>query len=414
MPFAYPMDRFRLLVTISVVSSVLCIGCSQRPAEKPSAPAPRPLPSPSVAKPSVPPTFSMGNPKAKAHLEAFYPLDKNHAWVMDWLHQAGDEYGDQLFVRAYDITTAPGIEEWHKRGLKCGGLLINDKSCFDVGKKQVHFLRNPGHDSWTKEQFFAVLHHEVEQANMNFTFQGPSKGTGKTAPLFMFSGAGLREPIEAVRDAFEKQTGVAVRVCYAGSACLLAQIEITHRGDLYFPGETYYVDQARKRGFIETSQVLCYMIPVIMVAKGNPKGIHRLADLSKPGLRIGIGEPRSCAVGKTSEQLLRKHKLYQQVGANIVMHTATAPELGNAMKLSSIDAAINWDAVAAWYEDACDVVTIPPRDNLIVQCPLAVLKFSKAKSVAEQFLQFAAGPQGQELFKEKRYTIDLKHPVFPG
>jgi len=392
-------------------------GCSKPPPKEQASPEPRP----------VPPVFSMGQPNAKVRIDAFYPLDKEHAWVLDWLHEAGRNYGEKVNIRAYDIGTEPGRREWHRRGMLCGGLLVNDKSCFTVGGRKITLLRDPNTAGWTREHFVTVLASEVHRAygqtkelldtkSPVTSAQGPApnrqaKAGGKS--LFMFCGAGLRKPIEALRKAFEAEYGIPVRVCYAGSACLLAQIEITRRGDLYLPGEKFYIHQATERGYVAASKTVCHFIPVIMVRNGNPKGIHSLADLAQPGIRVGLGEAKSCAVGKTTAELLRKHKLEKSVGKNVVVYMGTAPELGNALKLGSIDAAINWDAVAAWYEDACDVVTLPRKRNVIVECPLGVLTFSKANRMSMEFLNFAAGEKGRQLFRKENYTVDLSRPIYP-
>ncbi len=234
--------------------------------------------------------------------------------------------------------------------------------------------------------------------------------------LLMLCGAGLRPPMEALRKEFEKHTRIPLRVVYGGSACLLAQAEITRKSrpcDLYAPGERFYVEQAKGRGLIAQAGNLCYMIPVIMVRRGNPKWIRTLRDLTRPGIRLGVGEAKTCAIGKTTQDLLRKNHLEQAVAPNIRMHTALAPEMGNAIRLGALDAAINWDAVASWYEDGADVVPIPPTQNCIVQVPLGMLSCARNQQLARAFYNFATSPAGRAIFRQQRYTTDLRQPIYP-
>ncbi len=238
----------------------------------------------------------------------------------------------------------------------------------------------------------------------------------KAGGLLMLCGAGLRPPMEALRKEFEKRYKVPVRVVYGGSACLLAQASITSKTkacDLYAPGECYYIEQAAKRGLVEDSANMCYMIPVIMVRDGNPKGIRTPEDLCRSGVRVGLGEAKTCAIGKTTQGIVRKMGLERALAPNVRMHTALAPELGNAIKLGSIDAAINWDAVASWYEDGADVVPMPPARNCVVEVPLGLLTCSKNKKLARLFYDFATGPQGRAIFHQQRYTVDKKQPIYP-
>ena len=56
--------------------------------------------------------------------------------------------------------------------------------------------------------------------------------------LLVYSGAGMRKPMDKIGIAFEKKYGVAVTYNYAGSNTLLSQIELTKKGDVYMPGAT--------------------------------------------------------------------------------------------------------------------------------------------------------------------------------
>ena len=44
---------------------------------------------------------------------------------------------------------------------------------------------------------------------------------------------------------------------------------------------------------------------IILVPKNNPKNIKSLEDLTKPGMKVGIGDPGKTAMGKLTVDLLR-------------------------------------------------------------------------------------------------------------
>ncbi len=232
--------------------------------------------------------------------------------------------------------------------------------------------------------------------------------------LFMFCGAGLREPATKLINTFRKKTGISIQATYTGSGCLLAQITIGQSGDLYMPGEDWYMQQARGRGYVTESKIVTYFIPVIMVEKGNPLKIHSLKDLLKPGVRVGIGEPKAAAIGDFTPKFLKANNVSMAaLKKNVVATFGTAPELGNSIKLGAVDATIQWDAVASWYLDDVDVVAVPITKKTISPVPLGILKFTKHKAEAQKFLEFVAGPEGKAIFKASGHTIDLAHPRFP-
>ncbi|MDT7897341.1 MAG: molybdate ABC transporter substrate-binding protein [Armatimonadota bacterium] len=232
----------------------------------------------------------------------------------------------------------------------------------------------------------------------------PAKWSDRT-PLFIYAGAAFRPPLEEMGREFERRYGIPVRFNFTGSNCLLAQIILSRQGDLFLPGEAFYVQQAEKRGYVLKSEVIGYFIPVILVRKGNPKGIRSLADLAKPGVKVGLGDPKACAIGEIGEAILRKNGLTKAVHKNVVLRAMTAPELANALRLGGIDACLNWDAIAnyPWVRPAVEVIPIPPEGNVITANPLAILKTTHNKAAAEKFLQFAL-TEGQAILRRHGFT----------
>ena len=141
--------------------------------------------------------------------------------------------------------------------------------------------------------------------------------------LLVYSGAGMRKPMDKIGAAFEKKYGVEVNYNYAGSNTLLSQIELTKQGDVYMPGATMYIDKAKKKGFVDYERLVAYHIPVIAVSEGNPAKITSLTDLTRPGVRVILGDPKAAACGKIAKKILEKNKIYNEVQKNIIANTAT-------------------------------------------------------------------------------------------
>jgi len=242
----------------------------------------------------------------------------------------------------------------------------------------------------------------------------PQTEQAKGQSLFLYCAAGLREAAETLIAAFKAETGIEVQPTYTGSGCLLAQITISQTGDLYFPGEDWYMAQAKERGYVADSATVAYFVPVIMVQRGNPKGIKGLADLMRPDVRVGIGEPKSCAIGQFTQKVIEANGMsFEALDRKAVSHFVTAPELGNAVKLGAVDACVQWDAVASWYLDDADVVAFPTNAQTISPIPLGVLNFSKHPQEARRFMEFVRGPKGQAILAEHGHTLDPAHPRFP-
>jgi molybdate transport system substrate-binding protein len=236
-----------------------------------------------------------------------------------------------------------------------------------------------------------------------FIFLFTSFGWAKDI-ITVYSGAGMRKPMDKIGIAFEKKYGVSVRYNYAGSNTLLSQIELTKKGDCYMPGATMYIEKAKEKGFVDYEKPVAYHIPVIAVPEGNPANINSLKDLIKPGVKIILGDPKAAAIGKMGSKILKKNKIYDEVQKNVIATAATVNELVVYMCMRQADASIIWKASLLGTEDKTDIIEIPKEENMIKVIPIGRLTFSKHKKIAKKFVDFVASSEGKSIFKECGFT----------
>ena len=223
--------------------------------------------------------------------------------------------------------------------------------------------------------------------------------------LMVHAGAGIRPPLDDLGKMFEEKTGTRVDYNYKGSGCLLADICFSKKGDAYIPGELFYIEQAEKRGFIAKSRVVAKMGTVLIVQKGNPKNIRGLKDLTRPNLRLGLGDPQAVAVGRAANECLVKAGVLKDVRKNVVMQALNVVELGIGVKLKHLDAAIVWDATAHMFGD--DVQMLEIAEQWRADCPIsvAVLKFSSNQRESERFMDFLATEEAARVFLAHGYGV---------
>jgi molybdate transport system substrate-binding protein len=234
-----------------------------------------------------------------------------------------------------------------------------------------------------------------------------STGAGQSDELFVYCAAGMRPAVEKVRQSYEADHATKVQISYDGSNKLLGEMELTRKGDLYISGDADYVDSAAAKGFVASRQPVCWFVPVIMVQKGNPRGIKIPADLCAQGIKLGQGDENATAVGRASMAIIAKFNLDRTFWKrNVVLVTQTVNELANAVKLHTIDAAIVWNAVASSYPADADVVAIDPAQNVFPEVDGAVLTFSRHSLAASVFLKYVTSPFGKAILKSSGYTVE--------
>jgi len=226
--------------------------------------------------------------------------------------------------------------------------------------------------------------------------------------LMLYCGAGIRPAADALIEAFRAETGISVTATYAGSGQLLGQIASLQKGDIFMPGDALYVTKAIERELADTGtqKTVAYFVPVIFVQKGNPHKIATLRDLAKPGLRLGIGDERACAVGQQTLRILELNGIpYSDIEKNVACKTATVNELGTAIQLRTVDAVIVWNTTAQDCAAYGEIVHFAEDQNIISPIPVVVLKSSEHPAEAARFVGFVTSEKARRILKAIGYMV---------
>lgn len=230
--------------------------------------------------------------------------------------------------------------------------------------------------------------------------------------LLIFAGAATVPPTTDAAKAFEKKTGVKVDVVFGGSGYVLSQMKLAKQGDLYFPGSSDYMEIAKRDGDVlpATEKIIVYVVPAINVQKGNPHNIKGLKDLLKPGLRVAIANPEGVCVGAYAVEIFEKELTQaerEQLKANIKNYTGSCEQTATAISLKLADAVVGWRVFQYWDPERIETIPLPkemiPRIGYI---PIAISKFSKQPKLAQQFIDFVVGPEGQAIYAKYNYFAE--------
>jgi molybdate transport system substrate-binding protein len=224
--------------------------------------------------------------------------------------------------------------------------------------------------------------------------------------LLVPCGAGLQPAMDLIAEEYEKRTGVRVDFSYAGAQMLLGQLAFSRRGDLYMPGEGFWVMQAVERGYVDQHRPVVYFTPVIMVPKGNPKNVRTVQDMARPGVRVALGHPEALAVGPLTKRILQRAGVWDTIHKNVVMEAGCIPELTNAVVMKGADAGIMWDASALQVKEHIDIVPIAPELNEVAEVLLATLKFSEDLTEARRFMDYVASDEAKAIFEKMEFNTE--------
>ena len=237
-----------------------------------------------------------------------------------------------------------------------------------------------------------------------------SPGGGQSVTLSVRCGAALQPSMDEIGKAYQQKTGTRIEYTYAGAQMLLGQLAASRSGDLYMPGEAFWVDQAAKRGFVTESRTAAYFLPVLMVPKGNPGKVYTVKDMARKGVRVAVGHPEALAVGPVTKRIMQRVGIWDTVQRNVIMQAGCIPELANAVAMKAADAGILWDASVFQVQKHVDAIAIPARDNEVAEVLIATLKFSKHPAEAKAFADFVCSPEAKAIFA--KFMVRTERP--PG
>jgi molybdate transport system substrate-binding protein len=235
--------------------------------------------------------------------------------------------------------------------------------------------------------------------------------------LLVYAGSASKPPTEEAAKLFEQKTGIKVELVFGGSGFMLAQMKLAKQGDIYFPGSSDYMEKAKREGtvFADTEKVIVYLVPAINVVKGNPLGIRKLQDLTKPGIRIAIANPEGVCLGVYAVEIIENVFTIAEKAAfksNLVNYTESCEKTATAISLKMADAVIGWSVFESWDPLRIQNVRLPasqiPRIGYI---PIAISRYAKNRNNAQRFLDFIAGPEGRKIFARHKYFTSAKEAI---
>ncbi|NCO90663.1 MAG: molybdate ABC transporter substrate-binding protein [Armatimonadetes bacterium CG_4_10_14_3_um_filter_66_18] len=234
----------------------------------------------------------------------------------------------------------------------------------------------------------------------------PGKHSLTQVRLHLYCASALQEAADRVAAAFTKETGALVICDYAGAGVLLAQLRKGVAGDVFLADDAHYLSAAAKEGLVYSHAEAYYLTPVLLVKTGNPKSVRALRDLTRAGLRVGLGSPTACAIGRATEALLKASGArLTAVKRNTVFTAMSVDELVGQVREGRLDAAIVWDATARQSPGGTDFVPIPSARTGSARVSVGVLKTTQNKELADRLAHFVTGESGRAILRTLQFTL---------
>ncbi|WP_189329729.1 molybdate ABC transporter substrate-binding protein [Actinoplanes ianthinogenes] len=216
-------------------------------------------------------------------------------------------------------------------------------------------------------------------------------GPEEKGTVTVFAAASLTESFTTLGKQFEAaHQGTTVKFNFAGSSALATQITQGAPADVFASAASKNMATIGDAAVTPTMFVKNQL--VIATAKGNPKQITGVADLTEPGLKVALCAaevPCGAAAGTALDAAgvkLTPVTLEQDVKAAL-----------SKVKLGEVDAALVYRTDARTASADVDTVEFPESAKAINEYPIAVLKGAANPTGARQFVDYVLSADGIEV-----------------
>jgi molybdate transport system substrate-binding protein len=225
--------------------------------------------------------------------------------------------------------------------------------------------------------------------------------------ILVSAAASLTDALKEIATAYQAMSKHTVRFNFGASSALARQIEEGAPVDLFFSADLAQMDTVDKIGKLEpgTRRNLLSNQLVIIVPSDSKLVVSSPRDLLKPDIKgIALAEPGSVPVGVYTSKYLTDQGLWDQIKPKIipvqdVRATLASVESGN------VEAGFVYKTDAAISKKVKIAYEVPIEKGPKITYPAALLRDSKQKNAARDFMNFVQSPSAENIFKKYGFVV---------
>lgn len=211
-------------------------------------------------------------------------------------------------------------------------------------------------------------------------------------PLTVFAAASLRNPVTELAERHTQRTGREVRLSFAGSADLVAQLEQGAPVDLLITADEPTMDRVDQ--LLTDRRVVATNTLVLVAQSGNPLGLTGAVDLGRTDLQLVVCAPQ-VPCGRATARLAELN----QVALHPVSEENSVTDVVGKVASGAADAGVVYATDAAAHPDLA-TVELARADEVVNRYPAAVVSGSPQAAAARDLLALVDSDEGHQVLAE--------------
>jgi len=225
--------------------------------------------------------------------------------------------------------------------------------------------------------------------------------------ILVSAAASLTDVLKEISAGYQAKAKHTVKFNFGPSNGLARQIEEGAPADIFFSADLAQMDNLDKNGRLEpgTRKNLLSNQLVIIVPADSKLAISSPKDLLKADIKkIALAEPTSVPVGVYSSKYLSDEGLWDQVKSKIVPVQDVRATLAS-VESGNVEAGFVYKTDAAISKKVKIVYEVPIDKGPKITYPVAIVKESRRKDAARDFMNYVQSPAAKDAFKKYGFVV---------
>lgn len=225
--------------------------------------------------------------------------------------------------------------------------------------------------------------------------------------ILVSAAASLTDVLKEISSAYQAKSKHTVKFNFGPSSGLARQIEEGAPADMFFSADWPQMEKLDKSGRLEagTRKNLLSNQLVIIAPADSKLAMSSAKDLLNTAIkRVALAEPSSVPVGVYSKKYLTDEGLWNKIEGKVVPVRDVRATLAS-VESGNVEAGFVYKTDAAVSKKVKIVYEVPVDKGPKITYPVAIVKESKHKDAARDFLNYVQSTAAKDAFKKYGFVI---------
>ncbi len=231
-------------------------------------------------------------------------------------------------------------------------------------------------------------------------------GKARAPELVVLAAASLGDVFRELRLAHEEtRPGADLLFSFAGSQTLAMQLRNGVRADLIATANPEIMESLVQAELVAAPEVFATnrLVWIARTDTSAALALSRVEDLARGGLRIVLAAPEVPA-GRYARRSLEELGLLDAILAQLVSQEVDVKGVVAKLRLAGADAgAVYASDLSAEWEGEIRVLEVPEHAQMTARYPIAVVRASRQRQAASDFVAFLRSPQGRRILERHHF-----------